>query len=56
MKVNRIPMSPEEQARVEYVNYMARKQEANIEYIAMMTNVELHDDTDEVEGYGEQEI
>lgn len=53
MKVYKSAMSPDEQARIDYTNYLAKRQEANIEYIAMMTNVELHDESEEAEGYGE---
>lgn len=56
MIVNKLSMRPDEQARMDYTNYMTRRQEANIEYIAMMTDVELNNETEEVENYGEQEI
>ena len=46
MRISRIAMSPEEQARMEYYNYLVKRQEATIEYIAMMTDVELPEESD----------
>lgn len=48
MKVNRLSMSPEQQARMEYANHTAKKQEALIQYIAMMADVELPEESEEV--------
>lgn len=56
MKVKKAAMSPSQEAQMEYTNYMTRRQEANIEYIAMMTDVELNNEAEEVDNYGEQEI
>ena len=46
MRISRIAMSPEEQARMEYYSYLVKRQEATIEYIAMMTDVELPEESD----------
>lgn len=46
MRISRITMSPEEQAHMEYYNYLVKRQEATIEYIAMMTDVELPEESD----------
>lgn len=47
MKVNKLYISPEEQARMEYTNHIVQKQEAMTQYIAMMTDVELPEESEE---------
>lgn len=54
MKVNKMSISPEEYAKIEYTSHATKKQEANIQYIAMMTDVELPDESEDVRH--EQEI
>lgn len=48
MKVNRLTMSPEEQAQMEHANHTAKKQEALVWYIAMMTDIELPEESEEI--------
>lgn len=48
MKVNRLTMSPEEQAQMEHANHTAKKQEALVQYIAMMTDIELPEESEEI--------
>ena len=54
MEVKRLNMSPEDLARFEYTNYSNKKLEATLEYIAMMTDVEIPVESDGI--YNEQEI
>ena len=54
MKVKRLNMSPEDLARFEYTNYSNKKLEATVEYIAMMADVEIPEESDGV--HDEQEL
>ena len=47
-------ISPEELARLEYANYSNKKLEATVEYIAMMADVEIPEESDGA--YDEKEI
>ena len=49
MIMRRRTMSPAERAKLEFAQAKAAKNEANIEYIAMMTDVELDTGSDETE-------
>ena len=48
MKVNKLKVTPEQQAEMEYTNSQIAKQQATIEYVAMMADVELPEDESEV--------
>lgn len=54
MEVKRMNMSPEDLARFEYMNYSNKKLEATVEYIAMMADVEIPEESDGT--HDEQEI
>lgn len=54
MKVKRLNMSPEDLARFEYTNYSNKKLEATVEYIAMMADVEIPEESDGA--HDEQEV
>ena len=53
MIMRRRTMSPAERAELEFAQAKAAKNEANIEYIAMMTDVELEFDETVEEGVEE---
>lgn len=48
MKVTKLKVTPEQQAEMEYTNSQIAKQQATIEYVAMMADVELPEDESEV--------
>lgn len=50
MKIKRINQTPEEKAEQEYANSTAVANAANIEYIAMMSDIELPTENDEAGG------
>lgn len=47
MKTVKMPMTPEQQAMMEYANFISKKQEADIAYIAMMADIDMLDESEE---------
>jgi hypothetical protein len=50
MEIKRINQTPEERAEQEHANSTAMTNAANIEYIAMMSDIDLPIETDETGG------
>lgn len=46
MKVTKLKMTPEQQAEMEYTNSQIAKQQATIEYVAMMSDIDLPEENE----------